>query len=148
MDQMIRDMVRSASAERAVIELFVATDRRDWARVRRLMADTLEVDLSSAGGPRGSIDADALVATWAAGLDGLDAVHHQVGNLRSTIHDDDAHVACHGIVFHYKADVGTRPVRTFVGTYDVGLRDSPRGWHVTTFRFRLRFLDGDPAFAD
>ncbi len=144
MDQLIRDMVRQASAERAVIELFVATDRRDWGRVRRLMTDTLEVDMSSSGGPRGAIDADALVAAWAAALDPLDAVHHQVGNLRSTIHEDDAHVACHGIAYHHLRGAPGGETRMFVGTYDIALRDSPRGWHITTFRFSLRFLDGNP----
>lgn len=145
MDHLIRDMVRQASAERAVIELFAATDRRDWSLVRRVLADTVDVDLSSSGGPRGALDADALVATWAAALDALDAVHHQVGNLRSTIHEDDAHVACHGIVYHHRRGGPGGATRMFVGTYDIALRDSPRGWHVTTFRFRLRFIDGNEA---
>lgn len=143
MDHMIRDLVRQVSAERAVIELFVATDRRDWRRVRRLLADTVDVDLVSSGGHRGPLDADTLVATWAAALDSLDAVHHQIGNLRTTIHEDDAHVAGHGIAYHYLQDAPGGASRMFVGTYDIALRDSPRGWHITTFRFRLRFIDGN-----
>ncbi len=138
----MREMVRQMSAERAVVELFVATDRRDWARVRRLLTSQVEVDMSSLGGAAGLVDADALVAAWEAGLAPLDAVHHQVGNLRSTIHEDDAHVACHGVAYHHvRSDDGGR-TRRFVGTYDVGLQDSPRGWHIHTFRFDLRFTDG------
>ncbi|MEK9501845.1 nuclear transport factor 2 family protein [Gaopeijia maritima] len=148
MDQLIREMVRQASAERAVIELFVATDRRDWHRVRRLLADTVALDLSTAGGPQGAIAADDVVDSWRSGLARLDAVHHQVGNLRTTIHGDDAHVACHGIVIHHRRTVTGRDTRTFVGTYDLGLLDSPRGWHVHTFRFQLRFTDGNPGLLD
>jgi hypothetical protein len=138
-------MVRQGSAERAVIELFVATDRRDWPRVRRLLADRVDVDMSSLGGSTGLVEAEALVAAWEAGLAPLEAVHHQVGNLRSTIHEDDAHVACHGVAFHYLRNAAGRNTRIFVGTYDVGLRDSPRGWHIHTFRFNLRFQDGNLA---
>lgn len=148
MDQLIREMVRQASAERAVVELFVATDQRDWRRVRKLLADTVSIDLSSAGGPRGTIDADDVVESWRKGLARLDAVHHQIGNLRTTIHDDEAHVACHGIVIHYRRTVTGRDTRTFAGAYDVALRDSPRGWHVHTFRFRLRLTDGNPHLLD
>jgi hypothetical protein len=137
-------MVRQTSAERAVIELFVATDRRDWPRVRRLFADELQVDMSSVGGTSGTVAADDLVAAWEAGLASLDAVHHQIGNLRSTIHEDEAHVACYGIAYHYRQNPLGGNTRTFVGTYDVGLRDSPRGWHIHTLRFRLRFMDGNP----
>lgn len=143
MDRLVREMVRQTSAERAVIELFVATDRRDWKRVRRLLADEVDVDMSSLGGSTGLVEAGALVAAWEAGLSSLQAVHHQVGNLRCTIHEDDAHVACHGIVFHHDPGAGGGHTRTLVGTYDVGLRDSPRGWHVHTFRFKLRFQGGD-----
>ena len=143
MDRLIREMVRQTSAERAVVELFVATDRRDWHRVRRLLANEVEVDVSSLGGTEGVVDADVLVTAWEAGLAPLEAVHHQVGNVRSTIHEDEAHVACHGVVFHYLPNATGRNTRTFVGTYDIGLRDSPRGWHVHTFRFKLSFRDGN-----
>jgi hypothetical protein len=142
-DRLIRELVRQVSAERAVVELFVATDRRDWHRVRRLLADQVDVDMSSLGGTVGRIEADALVAAWEAGLAPLEAVHHQVGNLRSTIHEDVAHVACHGVAFHYLPNATGRNTRTFVGTYDVGLMDSPRGWHIHTFRFDLSFMDGN-----
>lgn len=144
MDRLIREMVRQSSAERAVVELFVATDRRDWRRVRRLLADQVDVDMSSLGGAAGVVEADALVAAWEAGLAPLEAVHHQIGNIRSTIHEDDAHVACHGLALHYLPNDSGRNTRTFVGTYDAGLRDSPRGWHIHTFRFNLRFRDGNP----
>ena len=144
MDALIRTMVRQASAERAVVELFVATDQREWTRVRRLFADVLQVDLSSVGGAVGTVSADDLVAAWEQGLAPLDAVHHQIGNLRSTIHEDDAHVACHGIAYHYRRNPLGEDTRTFVGTYDIGLRDSPRGWHIHTLRFQLRFMEGNP----
>lgn len=144
MDQLVRMMVRQASAERAVLEFFVAADRRDWRRVRKLFADTVSVDLASAGGTRGTLDADAVVESWRAGLEPLDGVHHQIGSLRTTLHDDDAHVACHCIVVHFRRTVTGRDTRTFVGGYDIGLRDSPKGWHVHTFRFRLKFADGNP----
>jgi hypothetical protein len=52
-------------------------------------------------------------------------------------------VACHGIAYHYRATITGQNTRMFVGTYDIGLRDSARGWHIHTFRFHLRFMDGN-----
>ncbi|MBT8404795.1 MAG: nuclear transport factor 2 family protein [Gemmatimonadetes bacterium] len=144
MDALIRTMVRQASAERAVVELFVAIDQGEWARVRRLFDDELQVELSSVRGAVGTMGADDLVAAWMRGLSSLDAVHHQIGNLRSTIHEDEAHVACHGIAYHYRSNPVGENTRTLVGTYDIGLRDSPRGWHIHTLRFQLRFMAGNP----
>lgn len=146
MDAMMRNLVRQHSVERTVLELFAATDQRDWGRVRRVFTRRVRLDLGalSASAP-GEVDADELVASWARGLGHLTSLHHQVGNLRSSVHDDDGHLTCYGTVYHkLPEDVGDE-LHIHVGTYDVGLRDSPRGWHIHTLRFRLKFTRRIPS---
>ena len=51
--------------------------------------------------------------------------------------------SCHGIAFHYKKTYSGRNVRTFVGSYDFALRRAAGRWVITSFRFNLKFLDGN-----
>jgi hypothetical protein len=137
---MIRNLVRQHSVERTVLEFFAATDRRAWTRVRRVLADRVSIDLGSLSSlAPGGCAADDLVAARRRELAHLQAVHHQVGNVRSSVHDDDGHVACSATVFLLLPEAVGNELDLHVGTFDIGLRDSPRGWHLDTLRFRPAF---------
>ncbi len=144
MEQLVRDMLRQASAERAVIEFFAAFDRRDWVRVQQALGETVDFEMVSTGRTAGEVDAEGLVAGWRARLASLDAVHHQIGSLRTAVYDDEARVACHGVVHHYRSGAPGGATRRFVGTYDLGLRNSSRGWQIHTLRFAVKFVEGNP----
>jgi hypothetical protein len=129
-----------------ITELFVATDQRDWAAVKRCFADQVLFDMSSLGaGPPARRTPEEIAAGWEQGLSGLQAIPHQAGNHRVTIHETRATASCYGIAYHYRKTASGRNTRVFVGSYAFILdRGGPLGWRISTFRFDLKFVDGNP----
>lgn len=129
-----------------VTELFVATDQRDWAAVKRCFADRVLFDMSSLGaGPATRRTPDEIAGGWAEGLKPIEALHHQAGNFRVAVHEARATASCYGIAFHFRRTGSGRNTRTFVGSYAFLFEQGgPHGWRITSFRFDLKFIDGNP----
>ena len=124
--------------------LFIGTDSHDWNAVRAALAPRLHVDMTSlTGGEPSEIDGPALAAMWETGLQPIQAVHHQVGNLRISVDGDAAEAFCYGTATHYRPTASGRNVRTFVGSYDFALARVDGAWRITLFRFNLKYLDGN-----
>jgi hypothetical protein len=131
-------------------ELFLATDRRDWAAVEACFAPAVRFDMSSAGGaPPATVPAGEITAGWRSGLAGVEHLHHQVGNVVVLIAGEEARAFCYGIAYHYRARADGRNTRVFVGSYDFELARERGGqgfgWRITAMAFTLKFLDGNPA---
>lgn len=131
-----------------VTELFLATDRKDWAAVERCFTTDVRFDMSSVGaGPASTVRAADIAAGWRTGLDPIEHVHHQAGNFVVTIEGDRAHAFCYGVAWHHRTRQDGRNVRTFVGSYDYELaRHGADGdWRIAAMRFDLKFIDGNAA---
>ncbi|GAB3365124.1 hypothetical protein GCM10027431_05820 [Lysobacter rhizosphaerae] len=124
--------------------LFIGTDNRDWATVRAALAPRLHVDMTSlVGGEPFEVTGPEMAATWETGLQPIQAVHHQVGNLRISVDGDAAEAYCYGTATHYRPTASGRNLRTFIGSYDFRLARMDGTWRITLFRFNLRVLDGN-----
>ncbi len=136
---------RRQMVEDRVVQLFVATDRRDWPAVAECFADTFILDMTSmVGGTPQTLTPAGITAMWAAGFQNLDHVHHQVGNFQTVLVDDTATVRCHGVAFHHRAGIAASlKTRIFVGDYEIQLRLAERAWRITLLRFNLKFIDGN-----
>jgi len=133
-----------------VTELFLATDRKDWAAVEGCFAPAVRFDMSSVGaGPPSSKGPREIADGWRTGLAALQQVHHQAGNFVVSVSGDRASVFCYGIAYHYLARKDGRNTRVFVGSYDYELVCEtgvvPRTWLIDAMRFTLKFMDGNPA---
>jgi hypothetical protein len=142
------DLLRALAAKDAIADvvtrLFVATDTRDWAAVEQCLAPSVLLDMTSlAGGAPASLAPGAITAMWNEGFRTLQAVHHQIGNLRITVSDDRATASCYGIATHYRPTASGRDVRTFVGSYDLGLVRMAADWRIDELRFNLKYVDGN-----
>jgi hypothetical protein len=125
-------------------QLFAGTDRRDWSAVRRCFADSVHFDMTSlAGGSPTNLTPGQITEAWAAGLEPIEHVHHQVGNLQISVDGGAATAFCYGIALHYRTTRSGDNVRRFVGSYDFGLQRTPRGWVIASFRFTVKFVDGN-----
>ena len=124
--------------------LFISTDARDWAGVRGCFAPTVHFDMTSlAGGEPVILTPEAIAQAWEQGLASIESVHHQAGNYRVSLDGEEAWAFCYGIAMHYRPTRSGRNTRTFVGTYDLRLRVIGGEWRITSFRFNLKFLDGN-----
>ena len=128
----------------AVTRLFVATDNRDWPAVEACFAGEILFDMSSMGaGPAARVSRESIVSGWATALKPLQALHHQVGNSLVEVRGEHAKVFCYGIAIHYLPNPTGRNTRTFVGTYDFELERREGAWRITSFRFDLKFTEGN-----
>jgi hypothetical protein len=135
------------AVEDAVVRMFVATDERDWATLETCFTDPFTLDMTSmVGGAPATMTPAQVVAVWRQGFEPLDQVHHQIGNLRTTLDPQTpgrARVRCYGTAHHYRAQASDGKTRTFVGTYEIDLVDAAAGWRIERLAFLLKFIDGN-----
>jgi hypothetical protein len=125
-------------------DLFIGTDRRDWAKVRSCFADKVHFDMTSlAGGQPVELAPDQITGMWDAGLKPLERIHHQAGNLQISVRGEKADAFCYGIALHYRTTKSGDNVRRFVGSYEFRLQLVARGWVISSFRFIVKFVDGN-----
>ena len=137
-------LTKSAIIER-INTLFIATDARDWPRVRECFCASVLFDMSSAGGGVATpMTPEAIPNGWEAGLKPLQAIHHQSGNFLVTVEGDRATAFCYGIASHYLPNKSGANTRTFVGSYDFELQREADAWRISMFRFNLKYIDGNP----
>jgi hypothetical protein len=142
------DSLRRLLEKDAVIttlnRLFRSVDDKDWKQAEVCLAPHVLLDVTSlAGGEPENTTGAAIVDGWREGLSHLEAIHHQAGNYEVEVHGEAATATCYGIAYHYLPSAGGRNTRTFVGTYDFGLRKRRGGWEVDMLRYNLKFLDGN-----
>jgi 3-phenylpropionate/cinnamic acid dioxygenase small subunit len=127
-----------------ITSLFIATDEKNWDAVRACFAEQVHFDMQSlTGSPAAAIPADTIVEGWKVALAPLQAIHHQAGNFRVRIEDDQAEASCYGVAYHYRPNFSGKNTRTFVGTYDFHLARSGERWLIDRFRFNVKFVDGN-----
>jgi ketosteroid isomerase-like protein len=128
-----------------VNKLFIYTDAQNWDGLQsEVFADSVRMDMTSVGAPQAQMmAAEAICAMWEQGFEGLDAIHHQAGNYVVTIKGTEASVFAYAIASHYKAAAKNGSVREFIGSYDLALRKSARGWRLNKFTYNLKYMDGN-----
>ena len=124
--------------------LFVATDERDWQAVRELFTPEVYFDMTSLAGGEPTTHTPAEIAgAWERGLAPIEHVHHQVGNFHVQLDGAEADASCYGIAYHYRRHPSGRNTRVFVGTYAFRLREEEERWRVCSFRFQVKFVEGN-----
>ncbi len=127
-----------------VTQLFVGTDRRDWESVKNCFERHVLFDMTSlTGGKPTTLTPQQIVDGWDAGFEQIKHVHHQAGNYIITVNGTSAHAFCYAMAFHYRETKSGRNTRTFVGSYDFDLRRHGEEWKIGSFKFNLKFIDGN-----
>jgi len=131
-----------------VNKLFVYTDERDWDGLKSEVFDQeVHFDMVSMGAQEAEKKTAAEICDmWNEGFKGLDAVHHQAGNYLISIESSAATVKAYAIASHYKKDATQGKIREFVGSYDLGLRETEKGWRISSFKYNLKYADGNIEF--
>ena len=129
-----------------VNKLFYYTDIKNWkGLIHEVFASKVLFDMSSLGAEAAkTVSPEAICDQWEAGLQGLDAVHHQAGNYLVCVSGAIADVICYGIASHYKAnDNRDKTTRTFVGSYRIKLEKQDEDWRISGFTFHLKYITGN-----
>jgi hypothetical protein len=140
-------METTAAITKTITDIFVGTDERDWARVKRSFASHVLLDYTSlAGGQPVTLTPDQILAAWQAVLPGFVNTHHQLGNFEvQVLSEHEATVGCYGTASHYLPQPSGDNVWTVVGTYQVHLLRQEAGWQADQLKFTLKYQDGNLA---
>lgn len=128
-----------------VNRLFVYTDYREWQKLEQeVFTEKVWFDMSSlgAGDPK-ELSAGEICKMWSNGFQGIDAIHHQSGNFIVKATGNQAHVFCYAIATHYRAAASQGKTREFVGSYDLSLIETARGWRINQFKYNVKYKTGN-----
>lgn len=125
--------------------LFIATDYQEWDRLQSdVFAEGLiKFDMSSAGGPNKDLSAAEICALWQQGFQDIDAINHLAGNFLVSLHGNTAHVFAYATATHYRAAATKGHTREFVGSYDIQVLQTPKGWRIDGFKYTLKYATGN-----
>jgi hypothetical protein len=124
--------------------LFIKTDEGDWDEVKNCFAEKVLFDFTSMeGGEPSLMTPDEITEKWNEGLKDLEGIHHQVSNILLEIGNMEADFFCYGIAIHYLPNKSKNNTRTFIGSYDIHLTKTYKGWKIDRFKFNLKFSDGN-----
>lgn len=137
------NLIEKDSISTVLNELFLATDLRDWSRLEVCFTAKVKFDMSSVGRQKAEVSPMDISAGWEEGLKPLQAIHHQIGNVRVVVAGNFANASCYGIAFHYLPNATGRNTRVFVGDYDFELQKERDSWKVSAMTFNLKFIDGN-----
>lgn len=140
-----QDIATRVAIEDTVVRMFVATDERNWPALEACFTTPFTLDMTSmVGGSPTQMTPREVATAWATAFEPLDHVHHQIGNMQTTVEGSSARVRCYGIALHHRGAVSQgMKTRIFVGTYEIGLRHEGSQWLITELKFLLKFIDGN-----
>jgi hypothetical protein len=137
----LSEFLDRAAIVATVVGLANAMDAQDWARVRSLLADELDVDYAQFRGEAAtSVTADGYVASRVEGLKGLRTLH------TSTNHEvriEGDHGTCASAYHIVRVDPATGRRLDTGGTYQHRLIRTANGWRVTGIVQTVVWLEGD-----
>ncbi len=137
------------SPKDVVINMFVATDNRDWDVVEKSFNSKVSLDYSSMNGrPAAKMSAKQIIASWKGILPGFDATHHQLGNFQVSYRGDAAYLSCYGTASHHLKD-NEASLWVVVGTYDFDLiKDGSDNWKISSMKFNFKYQHGNTLLSE
>lgn len=122
-------------------------DRKDFAKLRPLFADTVAMDYTSlAGGAPVTVKADDLMKGWEAGLKPFRTQHMITGHL-VTIKGDTTEAMSNVHAIHYVPnELGTSNWHVY-GYYEHKFARTSSGWKVTSMKINKTMADGNAALS-
>jgi hypothetical protein len=125
----------------------VWADRKDFAKLRPLFADTVDMDYTSlAGGTPVTVKADDLMKGWESGLRPF-RTQHMITNHLVTITGDTAMSISDIHAVHYVPnDMGINNWQVY-GTYDHKFIRTAGGWKISAMKLNKLMADGNAALS-
>lgn len=145
MESKILDNVQRSAMMGRLHLLFRSVDNQDWANVKEVLAEQVELDMGEGPSQKSS---DEVIEIWKKSLSGAEASQHVVGNYGIEVNGREARLLFNGIATHYKKLKSGKNTRTYHGSYEVHMAQ-PEGdatnwaWKITKFKYVNKFMDGN-----
>jgi hypothetical protein len=145
-DFILQELVRALADKRSLDELICAqaraADLRDWAALRRCLADEIDFQLSESM-PR-TTDPDQFVENAKALVPGFDSMMHTVTNFVHDIKGDTAHSEAYVEAKHFLVNDVCESELRGGGIYIFDSVRTASGWKLKTLRLKHLYRVGNP----
>lgn len=125
--------IEKLRVQRALVALANNTDRQDWAKLRSLLAEEVEIDFAGAGAPE-RLSAEALVGRCQQEGASANGTQHGVASSEVEIQGGTARVLSYGHAFHRQALGPGRELWLLFCRYEHELRKVEGTWKLTRIR--------------
>lgn len=138
-------MTERESISEVLSRLYFYTDERQWDLLQtEVFTEQVLLDMTSLGAPKPQLrTAESICNEWRDNFKDLDAIHHQSGNYIIDVRGNSAQAKTYAIASHYKEDASEGKTRAFVGSYDIELENTNRGWRISALKFILKYIQGN-----
>lgn len=138
-----------AAVVEATIRMAWLADLRDWDALGDVLADEVRLDYTSLhGGEPATLPRDEVLAQWRAGLSGLDATQHLLGNHLVDVDGDRAVATTQFQATHVLANPHGAPIWTLGGRYRHELARGREGWRITAVTMTATWGAGNQRVMD
>jgi hypothetical protein len=125
-------------------KLFVYTDLQQWDKLQaEVFAENVFFDMSSLSGEKKNTTARDICETWKNGFVGIDSVNHLAGNYIIELTGQTANAFAYATATHYKKAAVNGTTRDFIGSYEIHLTGTEKGWRIDQFKYNLKFTTGN-----
>ena len=141
---MMNEFQSRIAVQEQVTNLFVYTDEHQWEKLKKIFAETVQLDYSSFTGQAATeLAPEQIIAAWSGFLPGFKSTHHQIGNVMVEIMGEKARVFAYGTASHYLPNDVAEDVWIVVGSYDFELIKNDDVWKVKSMTFNFKYQDGN-----
>ena len=130
--------------EDTLVEFAVQADAKDWTAVQGLFMPKVKFLMGTEGKPS-IVTPQEMTSGWQKSLQNIQSVHHQIGNFRIRVGDNEASAKYYGVSIQYKPNPKHDNVRVYVGTYDVHLVKQNGKWKIDELQYLPKFTAGNLA---
>ncbi|MCT4613556.1 MAG: nuclear transport factor 2 family protein [Marinifilaceae bacterium] len=134
--------------EDIVTKMFVYNDNHNWEGLASVFAPEVQMLHVISGDEQSHITKpEEIVPLWRSIMEKFDAVHHQIGNLLTTVENGIAKVSCHGTATHYKANAENGNIWGVIGKYTFLLKEIEGEWKIIDEVFLCDYQTGNLSLA-
>ncbi|TKG97014.1 nuclear transport factor 2 family protein [Puteibacter caeruleilacunae] len=129
--------------EDVVTKMFVFNDEHNWEGLASVFAPEVKMlHLLEGNETEHVMTPQQIVAAWRPIMEKFQSVHHQIGNMLTTIDNDNATVTCYGTSTHHKEDPRGN-IWNVVGTYVFKLKQLNGEWKIVDEVFKCKYQSGN-----
>lgn len=132
-----------ADIEQTILHYATAADFRDWTLLRSILADRLEVDFSSSGGPAMELRGEDYILQVKSLIPGFHVTQHKLSNFNIKVNGTLAETMVYMEAEHFFHGDKERFDRTVGGYYTHKLEKQHGLWKITSLKLTETWSRGD-----
>lgn len=129
--------------EKTILSYGKAADFRDWALLRSILGERLEIDFTSSGGPAMELTAEDYVLQVQSLIPGFDVTQHKLTNFHIDIMGNQAKTLVYMEAEHFYRSETENLERAVGGYYSHKLEKIKGVWKITSLKLTETWSRGD-----